>query len=76
MARALDRTEYCRLQAAECASAAAITSLPEVREAYLNMERAWLELAPGMDGDQNPETKDHAARRPLLSRADVRALAR
>jgi hypothetical protein len=52
MARSINRTLYCRLQAAECASAAAVTSLPEVREAYLNMERAWLELAPDVESNE------------------------
>jgi hypothetical protein len=47
-----DRTAFCRKQAAECASAARATTLPEVREAYLNMEQAWLRLAPDIDNVQ------------------------
>jgi hypothetical protein len=58
MARGLDRTLYCRQQAAECASAAAKTSLPEAREAYLNMERAWLELAPDVKSNEKLAIKD------------------
>jgi hypothetical protein len=52
MPRANDRTAYCRQQAAECASAAATTTLLEVKEAYLNMERAWLQLAPDVASNQ------------------------
>jgi hypothetical protein len=58
MARGQDRTLYCRQQAAECASAAAMTSLPEVRDAYLNMERAWLELAPELEGVEKLTRKE------------------
>jgi hypothetical protein len=52
MARTSKRTEYCERQAAECASAAMTTTLSEAREAYLNMERAWLQLAPDVDSNQ------------------------
>jgi hypothetical protein len=58
VARSLDRTLYCRQQAAECASAATMTSLPEVREAYLNMERAWLELAPDVENNEKVAPED------------------
>ena len=40
------RTAYCEQQAAESALAATTAILPEIREAYLNIERAWLHLAP------------------------------
>ena len=43
------RTAYCEQQAAECALAATTAILPEIREAYLNIERAWLQLAPEID---------------------------
>lgn len=67
MARGLDRTLYCHQQAAECASAAAMTSLPEVREAYLNIERGWLELAPDVESNETvPTTRPSGNRgRPL-----------
>jgi hypothetical protein len=52
MPRTKDRSSYCQQQAAECASAATATTLSEAREAYLNMEQAWLQLAP--DVDSNP----------------------
>lgn len=55
---ARDRTLYCRRQAAECATAAATTSLPEVRDAYLNMERAWLELAPELENSEKFTKKE------------------
>ena len=44
------RTAYCHQQAAECASAATTAILGEVRQAYLNIEQAWLQLAPDIDG--------------------------
>jgi hypothetical protein len=43
------RTAYCRQQAAECALAATTAILGEVRQAYLNIEQAWLQLAPDID---------------------------
>ena len=43
------RTAYCHQQAAECASAATTAILGEVRQAYLNIEQAWLQLAPDID---------------------------
>jgi hypothetical protein len=44
------RTAYCHQQAAECALAATTAILGEVRQAYLNIEQAWLQLAPDIDG--------------------------
>ena len=44
------RTAHCRQQAAECALAATTAILGEVRQAYLNIEQAWLQLAPDIDG--------------------------
>jgi hypothetical protein len=52
MPRTSKRTQYCHQQAAECASAAMTTTLSEAREAYLNMEQAWLQLAPDVDSNQ------------------------
>jgi hypothetical protein len=43
------RTAYCRHQAAECALAATTAILSEIKEAYLNIEQAWLQLAPDID---------------------------
>jgi hypothetical protein len=54
------RTAYCRQQAAECALAATTAILGEVRQAYLNIEQAWLQLAP----DINSETDRKKAARP------------
>jgi hypothetical protein len=52
--RAADkRTAYCRQQAAECALAATTAILGEVRQAYLNIEQAWLELAPDINSDSD-----------------------
>jgi hypothetical protein len=47
--RADKRTAYCRQQAAECALAATIAVLGEISDAYLNIEEAWLQLAPDID---------------------------
>jgi hypothetical protein len=49
----LARTAYCEQQAAESALAATTAILPEIREAYLNIERAWLHLAPEMDSSRS-----------------------
>lgn len=47
-----NRTKFCHQQAAECAAAATHTALPEVREAYLNIAQAWLQLAPDVASNQ------------------------
>ena len=52
MSRLKDRKSYCQQQAAECASAANTTNLSELKEAYLNMEQAWPQLAPDIDSHQ------------------------
>ncbi len=44
--RAEKRTAHCRQQAAECALAATTAMRSEIKEAYLNIEQAWLQLAP------------------------------
>jgi hypothetical protein len=49
MSRSSERTAYCRKQAAECAAAATATALAEVKEAYLNLEQGWLQLAPEIE---------------------------
>jgi hypothetical protein len=48
-----NRTTYCRQQAAECALAATTAILGEVRQAYLNIEQAWLQLAPDINNDSD-----------------------
>jgi hypothetical protein len=47
------RTAHCEQQAAECALAATTAILPGIREAYLNIERAWLHLAPEIDSSRS-----------------------
>jgi hypothetical protein len=49
MPRHLERSEYCRHQAEECASRATITHFPEVKDAYLQLELAWRQLVPDFD---------------------------
>ncbi len=51
MPRTTQRTEYWRRQAAESAGAA--MGIANVREASLNMEHAWLELAPDIEDSRN-----------------------
>jgi hypothetical protein len=43
------RTAYCHQQAAKCKLAATTAILSEIREAYLNIGQAWLQLAPEID---------------------------
>jgi hypothetical protein len=52
MAGPLGRGEHCRKQARECAAAAAATLRCEIKDAYLNLEQAWLHLAPEFDDNQ------------------------
>jgi hypothetical protein len=74
-----ERREYCRQQAAQCAAAAAAATVAHVREAYLDMEQAWLRLAPGIedtvpvgpssqprDDDLTAEPKRQLRPRPIL----------
>jgi hypothetical protein len=56
MPRNPDRTAYCNTQAANCAAAAAVVTVPEFREAYLQMEEAWRQLAPELE-DRPPPAK-------------------
>jgi hypothetical protein len=57
------RTAYCRQQAAECALAATTAILGEVRQAYLNIEQAWLQLAPDINsgGDRKKAVRPPTA---------------
>jgi hypothetical protein len=52
MARADQRKAYCRRQAADCATAASTTLVADVKEAYLNLEQGWLQLAA--DAEDRP----------------------
>jgi hypothetical protein len=55
--RADKRTAYCRQQAAECALVATTAILGEIREAYLDIEQAWLQLAPDIDSGRTFSSK-------------------
>jgi hypothetical protein len=50
-------TAYCRQQAVESASAATTANLGEVRQAYLNIEQAWLQWAPDINSDRDRKKK-------------------
>jgi hypothetical protein len=67
MPRTHIRTAYCQQQAAECASVATITTLSEISEAYLNIEQAWLQLAPDVDSNRTipdgPESDEQGRKR-------------
>ena len=69
MRRTVRRTEYCRKQAEECAAAAAASPLADVKEAYLNLELAWLQLAPELGESVNSSINGQASARnkPLTS---------
>jgi hypothetical protein len=56
MPRIIGRTDYCRAQAAKCASAAEATAILDIREAYLNLEQGWLQLAPEIEGGRVSST--------------------
>jgi len=45
-ARSSARSDYCRQQAANCANRARNTALADVKDAYLQLEQAWLQLIP------------------------------
>lgn len=51
-----DQTAYYRRQASECAAAASVTSVAEVRQAYLDLEQGWLSLAPKAEDPTDPAT--------------------
>jgi hypothetical protein len=53
-------TTYCRQQAAACALAATTAILGEVRQAYLNIEQAWLQLAPDINSDSKKAARPSA----------------
>jgi hypothetical protein len=48
-ARSSARSDYCRKQAADCLARAAVTTLADVKDAYLQLEQAWLKLIPDFD---------------------------
>jgi hypothetical protein len=56
-----NRTAYCHQQAAECALAATTAILGEVRQAYLNIEQAWLQLAPDINSDSKKAARPSTA---------------
>jgi hypothetical protein len=57
MSRHIDPSAYCRRQAAECARRALQATLAEVREAYVNLEQGWLQLAPETSDNQSAEVR-------------------
>jgi hypothetical protein len=56
MSRHIERTAYCQEQAAECAKAAFESTIVEVKEAYMNLEQGWLQLAPELGDSAPPST--------------------
>ena len=45
------RSGYCQEQAIACGTKASTTVLPDIKEAYLNLEQAWLLLVPDFDAE-------------------------
>lgn len=63
MPRPGEKNEFCREQAAECAAAATAAALFDVKEAYLNLEQGWLQLAQEFEEmPKSPITSEHARR--------------
>ena len=65
-----ERSTQCRRQAAECAQAASHTGIAEVKEAYLNLEQAWLQLAPELGDAPQPSTERTGEQSSLASNPD------
>jgi len=65
-----EKGEYCRGQAAECATAATATTLSEIREAYLNLEHGWMELA--REFEEMPELPGAARDNMTVERSEPR----
>lgn len=63
MTKSVGEGEYYRQQALECAAAAGATPRPEVKEAYLNLTQAWLQLAPNAIDSQYTLTKQQSRKR-------------
>lgn len=55
----VDRTEYYRQEASACARAALTTAIPDIKQAYTELEQGWLCLAPkpkeSLDGSPEAE---------------------
>jgi hypothetical protein len=71
----VDPSTYCRRQAAECARKALEATLAEVREAYVNLEQGWLQLAPETSDNQKASTEVGSTRRiaPVAGRTRSRS---
>jgi hypothetical protein len=60
MPRAHKDGDYCRGQAAHCAHAASDRVLPDVKEAYRNLEQGWLQLALEFESELKQRPNAHA----------------
>lgn len=65
------RSEYCLKQASACASKATKTAVPDIKEAYSNLEQAWLQLAPDFEGDLSAPGPAPPAMSPTASQYDA-----
>jgi hypothetical protein len=77
MPQTREKGGHCRGQAAECATAATAAALWEIREAYLNLEQGWMELArefeempelPAASSDGGPDKGAKLRRRAATAR--------
>jgi len=48
-----DRSAYCRDQAQQCALRSSHAVIPEIRDAYLQLELGWRQLVPDFDPAPN-----------------------
>jgi len=53
MSRRTDRSAYCHDQANQCSLRSSHAALPEIRDAYLQLELGWRQLIPDFDPAPN-----------------------
>jgi len=61
------QSSYYRREAAACAAAATSALMPDLRNAYLELELGWLSLTPKAERNEEPEVP------PLTTRSEVEA---
>jgi hypothetical protein len=74
MSHNFNLTTYCRTQAARCAAAAAHAGHVGVKDAYLNLEQAWLHLDPGSESDPTSSASNTAIPRKKFRTRPPRAV--
>jgi hypothetical protein len=66
----IERTEYYRQEASACAASAVTTAVPEIKQAYLELEQGWLCLtSKRKEGlDELPEAQRSDGSDKMMSR--------